>query len=337
MPEVSVIIPAYNHAAYIGEAVESVLNQSLKNLELIVVDDGSTDATPDVLARYTDPRMKVIRISNQGAHAAINIGLGQASAPYLAILNSDDAYHTQRLEKGVTALADRPEAGLLGSHIEIIDRKGKILGVKHGYRDAPPWLLEKPEHSFRAGEDLRAALLTENYWATTSNFIFSRRIHERVGAFRPLRYTHDWDFALRCALIAPLILLPEPLVRYRVHPTNTIRENQVAMVFEICWILAVHLPKHLADPEFLPYIQEAGRVDLLLHSIYAFGMEHVLSVLLLEDLQGNPDRALKLLIPDEPTRTRYLAFIEERLTAAPESTVGYDLQKFYTRLKKLIR
>jgi hypothetical protein len=257
--------------------------------------------------------MQVVRQANQGAHAAINRGLELASAPLLAILNSDDAYHPQRLGRARAALAADPEAGLAGTFIEIVDREGKSLGVKHGWRDASPWPLENPGRSFRAGDDLRAALLTENYWSTTSNFVFRRALYERAGAFRPLRYTHDWDFALRCARLSPQVLLEEALVRYRVHPANTIRENRAAMIYEICWILAVHLPGHLADPVFLPQVPEAERLELLTNSIYVFGMERVLSLMLLEDLSGNPERALQRLRPDDPVRERYLAYIEGRL------------------------
>ena len=97
MADVSVVIPSYNHAAYIREAVDSVLSQSLSDLELIVVDDGSQDESLDILAGYSDRRFHLYTQLNQGAHAAINRGLHAAAGDYLAILNSDDAYHPQRL------------------------------------------------------------------------------------------------------------------------------------------------------------------------------------------------------------------------------------------------
>ncbi|MFC2055915.1 hypothetical protein ACFLV7_16710, partial [Chloroflexota bacterium] len=74
--------------------------------------------------------------------------------------------------------------------------------------------------------------------------------YDLAGEFLPLRYAHDWDFALRMARVAQMVLLPEPLVNYRVHDENTIREDQPAMIFEICWILAVHLPDHMEDAGF---------------------------------------------------------------------------------------
>jgi hypothetical protein len=111
---------------------------------------------------------------------------------------------------------------------------------------------------------------------------------------------------------AKLVLHPEPLVRYRVHGGNTIRENQAAMIFEICWCLAVHLPEHLADRAFAD-ISTAPIVDELLHSIYTFGLERVLSVMLLQRLSENQPQALDLLAPNHPVRATYLAFIQREL------------------------
>ena len=315
MPEISVIIPSYNHAAYIGRAAESVFAQSHTDLELIVVDDGSTDNSPDILAGFRDPRLRVLTQSNQGAHAAINRGLRASTGKYLAILNSDDLYHPQRLAKTLDVLKSDPQVGLVGSYIEIMDREGKSLGTKHGYADASPWPLEAPERSFRAGNDLHKALLTENYWSTTSNFVFSRRWFDAVGEFRPLRYTHDWDFALRTARVARMVLLPEVLMRYRIHATNTIRNDRAAMIFEICWCLAAHLPQHLADSEFAD-LSAAPFVNELLHSIYTFGLEQVLSVMLLQRLAENQPLALALLDSGNPVRANYLAFIQRELAKA---------------------
>ena len=325
MPEVSVVIPSYNHAAFIAQAIRSVLDQSLTDLELIVIDDGSTDNSLEVLAGFSDPRLKVFLQENQGAHAAINRGLGESSGAYLSILNSDDAYTLDRLEKTVRALKANMRAGLAGSYIEIVDTQNKRLGIKHGYEDCSPWSLQAPERSFRAGTDLRAALLAENYWATTSNFVFSREWYERIGQFRPLRYAHDWDFALRMALHGDLILIPEPLLQYRIHEKNTIRENQAAMIFEICWCLAVHLPQHFGDQQFFQQPVER-RVSQLLHSIYTYDFDRVLSVMLVQNLHENMEQALRLLELDNPQRRTYLGFIADQLSnetsQAPASTSG---------------
>jgi glycosyltransferase involved in cell wall biosynthesis len=337
MPEVSVVIPSYNHAAYLAEAVGSALAQAQVDLELIVVDDGSTDRSLEILSGFSDPRLRVISQTNQGAHAAINRGLREATGEFLAILNSDDVYDPRRLETVLAAFRASPKAGFAGSHIEVIDSQGRQLGVKHGFQDLSPWQLEAPELSFRSGSDLRAALLTENYWSTTSNFVFRRDLYDLIGEFRPLRFTHDWDFALRAALMAGLVLLPEPLLKYRIHPHNTIRENQAAMVFEILWCLAVHIPRHLADPEFYAQAPEETRVEQLLHSIYTFDCGQVLEVMLLQRLHENETAALRLLEPGDQVRGKYLDYIRSRLAARvdvqPQKPVAIAAQLIKARAK----
>jgi len=297
---------------FVGEAVRSVLEQSWDDFELIVVDDGSGDGTLEVVRGIRDARVRVIAQEHLGAHAAINRGLEEATGDFVAILNSDDAYGERRLETMVRALEGDAAIGLAGSYIQIIDADGRSLGVKHGYRDLEPWALEAPERSFRADENLRLALLTENYLATTSNFVCRRAWQRRVGGFRPLRYTHDWDYALRMAAVAPLLLLPETLLKYRVHSRNTIREDMVAMVFEICWCLAVHLPVHV-DGEWFWQGVGARRVDQLLHSIYTYGCERVLAVMLAQGLHEDLDKALRLLDPGDEARAAYLEFIRRQL------------------------
>jgi GT2 family glycosyltransferase len=334
MPVVSVVIPSYNHAAFIAEAVNSVLTQSLRDLELIVVDDGSTDASLNVLAGFSDPRVKIISQANQGAHAAINRGLREASGKYLAILNSDDVYYPRRLEKAIKALEADPQVGLVGSYIEIVDTEGKTLGVKHSYQNCSPWLLETPEESFRAVDDLRAALLTENYWATTSNYVFPRTWFERIGEFLPLRYAHDWDFALRMAKVARMVMLPEVLMRYRVHEKNTIRENQAAMIFEICWCLAVHLPQSLEGDGVLNRYPQGEQVSRLLHSIYTYGLEQVLSVMLLQRLHENPEMALELLEPGNAVRSGYMDFIIRKTVLEENSATQQSAPASVSPLKK---
>jgi len=315
MPAVSVVIPSFNHAAWVAGAVESALAQTLAELEVIVVDDGSTDDSPAVLAGLRDPRLTVVTQANRGAHAALNAGIERAAAPAIAVLNSDDAWHPERLRRCLPALA--AGVSLVGSWIEIVDAGGTTIGLKHGYRDCEPWLLPHPERSFRAGDDPRAVLLTEHHLATTSNFVFRRADWAAVGGFRPLRYTHDWDFALRLAALGPPRLVEQPLLRYRVHERNTIREDRAAMVFEICWCLAVHLPRHLTAPWFGGASGE--RMPQLFASLYTFGCEAVLATMLAFDLARDDALALALLDPADARRRALLDGIRERLVANNET------------------
>ncbi|GAB4501287.1 MAG: hypothetical protein Fur0035_08290 [Anaerolineales bacterium] len=337
MPEFSVIIPSYNHAKYIKTAIESVLSQSLGDLELIVIDDGSSDNSLEIISQFTDPRLRLFRQPNQGAHEAINRGIRVAAGTYISILNSDDVYETSRLQKIKECFVANPNAGLVSSYINLIDSNGRLLGIKEGYKSANPWLLDLPEKSFRGGENLQKALLAENYIATTSNFAFLKKWFDAVGPFRPLRYAHDWDFALRIARQTSIHLIPEPLLNYRVHATNTIRENQSAMVFEICWCLAVHLPRYFVG-DFALGLDSFSDVEQLLHSIYLFGVDKVLSIMLLQRLSENDDLSLALLDAGNPLRAKYVDFISRELnknSPAPQpSSLRDSLSAWWNRLGK---
>ena len=219
-PKISVVVPAFNHQAYITEALTSVLDQTLDDLELIVIDDASRDSTWDIIQTIRDPRLRAIRhTTNQGAHATLNEGLTLARGDYLAILNSDDAFHPERLARMLTALGT--DARLAFSGVDFIDSDGRPAP---GHERA----LDYASACARcAGQPPTGWLLTSNLAITTSNFVFPRSLFQRIGGFSDLRYTHDWEWALRASTDTPPLWLPEPLVRYRVHPSNTLAEDDV--------------------------------------------------------------------------------------------------------------
>ena len=340
MAEISVVIPSYNHEAYIRQAIDSVLAQTWSDLELIIIDDGSSDNSFQIIREYQDPRVRAFTQQNQGAHAAINRGIELATGRYVSILNSDDAYLPDRLEKLVALLKSNPDAGLAASYIQVIDPSGAPLGIKHAYKDLEPWPLAHPELSFRAGEDPFSALLTENHLATTSNFLFDRSRYNTLGGFRSLRYTHDWDFALRAARAAggKLCIAPQPLLKYRLHSHNTIRENKAAMVFEICWCLAMHLPTCLQALK-PPLNTGNGQVSRLLHSIYTYRADAVLATLLALGIANDETMALELLIPRHPVRLECIDYInsvlDEQTVLSPPSLslrLGRRLRNYLGRL-----
>ncbi|MDN7944087.1 glycosyltransferase [Burkholderia multivorans] len=246
MSLVSVVIPSYNHARYIRQAVNSVLGQSHRELELIVIDDGSKDESLEYLRTVTDPRFRLIEQPNAGAHNAINRGLEAAKGSYLAILNSDDVFHPTRLEVALDALAGGA-VDLVATWIEVIDADGNTRGVKEGWHNMLPWPIARPERTFAACSDFAKNLLMTNFVSTTSNVVFSRRLYERVGGMRNLRFAHDWDFLLRAARAFECTLIPQPLLQYRIHSSNTISSNRAWMLFEICWVLAVGMMLYEGD------------------------------------------------------------------------------------------
>ena len=120
---ISVIIPAYNHEKFVAEALESVLNQSWKNLELIVIDDGSTDRTGEIVKGYDDRRLTYIYQENQDAYNTINRGLHMAKGDYIAILNSDDIYVPNRVER-LLKILKKTKATCIFTDIQPIDERG---------------------------------------------------------------------------------------------------------------------------------------------------------------------------------------------------------------------
>ncbi len=240
MARVSVLLPSYNHEAFIDEAVASVLGQTLTDFELVIVDDGSTDGSWARIQRFEDRRIVRHRQENQGAHAALNKAreLASPESEFLAILNSDDAFDPRWLESAVNALGSRPEAGFCSALLRMVgpEQDPKTAWRRAWYQDAL--------RNYRESKDLEASLLHANFIMTTSNVVVRRDLFEWTGGFRPLRYVHDLDFFLRLASRSELALVEEELVTYRLHAANTIREtarDERQIVFEIGWILANHL------------------------------------------------------------------------------------------------
>lgn len=331
-PLVSVVIPAYNHARFVTEAVRSALGQEGVPLEVVVVDDGSTDGTREVVQRIDDPRLQVLAQENRGAHAALDAGIRRSSGDYLALLNSDDRFAPDRLTRALDVLRADPGLALVGSHVTVIGADGRARGVKHGFTDLDPWPVAAPEETFKADDDLQTALLLQNYWATTSNFVMPRATYDRHGPFLPLRYCHDWDFALRVQLGDRAALVPEPLVDYRLHGANTIRENRAAMVFEICWVMAVHVPRYVARPGFWDAGRER-RACQLLRSVHVYGCDGVLWNMMLHVVSGPAGADLALLDPSDPVRRLFLDEIAHTLARAHRDRPV----PFKTRLRQSLR
>ena len=303
---ISVVLPVYNHEKYVSEAIESVLNQTYVSLELIIIDDGSKDRSLDIIHRYSeDSRVTIIEQENMGAHNAINRGLALAKGKYLAILNSDDAYEPDRFEKMIAAIEKDPELGFCCSYISVVNNKGKVLGVKEGWKNMEPWPVSHSERSL-SHEGFTGNLLICNFISTTSNFFFRREVYEKHGGMRNLRFVHDWDFALRIAADTKCTIIEEPLMRYRVHDTNTISSDRKWMLYEIVWIWAVDLIRY--------YERKGLDVFKLAESLNLQGNDKLLWMLLIfiqkEKALGN-ENAEERLLDDEDLRKQFIEYITE--------------------------
>lgn len=316
-PLVSVIIPSFNHERYLEQAIQSVLEQSHARLEIIVIDDGSTDRSLEVARGLRDDRLQVHAQPNQGAHATLNRGLHMARGEYIALLNSDDRFAPTRIERLLRACEERPRPVLVCSHIEVIDADDRQLGVKRAFENHLPRPAFAPDETFQATGHPALNLLGSNYIATTSNMLFKRFVFERIGGFRPYRYTHDWDFALRAASRGDLAIVPEPLISYRLHAHNTINENEERMILEICATLACNLGRVLhKHGQVLPEGELARR---LLHSLELYDCEEVLLMMLaLFAATGNEDALIaKAVDPEGELAGVFLPMIRKNARKRP--------------------
>lgn len=202
MAQISVIIPAYNQEHFISQAIYSVLSQTFADFELIVVDDGSTDRTSDILARVEDPRMCVLRQANAGLSAARNAGIRSTSAPLVTFLDADDMFLPHKLAILNTYLREHEQIGLVAGGIYVVDEQGAILSE----RVQRPASLKLPELVF--GNTL-----------PVSGILLRRDWLSRVGDFdETLRACEDWDMWLRLAAAGcDFAWVERAVVAYRIH------------------------------------------------------------------------------------------------------------------------
>lgn len=223
----SVVIPSYNHVEFLPEAIVSAMTEKTV-AEILIADDGSSDGSVSVIEQLCEihaPRLSNLTsfpARNVGAHATINDLIAAAKYDWVAILNSDDRFAPGRFSAVQNRLRTRPFDFCFGN-LAIIDANSEVVGRKRAFKDpqypfagAEPLVGSDPENLF-------GGLLCQNYIATTSNMVFTKKLWDAVGGFRPYRYVHDWDFALRAMLVGTAFYIDEYMALYRQHGANTIR------------------------------------------------------------------------------------------------------------------
>ncbi|OGR69975.1 MAG: hypothetical protein A2089_11520 [Elusimicrobia bacterium GWD2_63_28] len=210
-PLVSVVMPSYNHASFIGRAVESVLGQTCADLELIVIDNHSTDGTDGVLAAIQDPRLRVIKISNGGIIAASrNLGVKSASGRYIAFIDSDDIWLPEKLERQLEALRAAPGAVLAYCRFRT------LTGDERSAEALPPLRV------CTSGQIFNQIYL--KHFVACSGVLAEKRALDEAGGFSEevgLVAIEDTDLWLRLSAKGGGVLSSEaPLFLYRVHPGN---------------------------------------------------------------------------------------------------------------------
>jgi len=197
MPTLSVIVPCFNHGRYVDEAVTSVLDQTFNDLEVIVVDDGSTDATTKrLLAGYERPSTTVLRTPHVGKSAACNLGIRHGSGRHLLVLDADDRIASTYAEKAIRILEERPAVGIVYCEAE-------RMGKKTGPWDLPPY---DPVGMLRRNLIFSAAFFRREGWEKAGGYLEGMTVFE------------DYDFWL--SLIGQgweVVRIPEVLFSYRAH------------------------------------------------------------------------------------------------------------------------
>jgi len=202
-PAVSVLMGVWNGAPQVREAIESILSQTMADLELIVVDDDSTDATPGILASFRDSRLQVVRRARGGLTPALNAALRLSQAPLLARLDADDIALPERLERQLAFLSAHPDVGLVGTAAREVDASGHEVAVVR-----PP--------ADDAG--IRRALIRRNPFVHSS-VVMRRGAVEQVGGYdEAFPVAQDYDLWMRMSRVTRMANLPEPLVVRRLRP-----------------------------------------------------------------------------------------------------------------------
>jgi hypothetical protein len=225
-PKVSVLMAAHNAAAYLRQSINSILQQSFRDFELIVVDDASSDATRDIVMSYDDSRIRLIHTgANMGVVGARNLGFDAARGAYLAIQDADDISHPTRLARQVEHLDRHPGDVLVATDIRQMHLGGEMVRPRTG-GPASPLLLYWMLH-------------LGNPLAFSSTMMRMSALH-RLPAFlrEERRYAEDYDLYVRLLAHGGVARLPQPLLIYRVHPESCSARNRGAMIQQTGNILA---------------------------------------------------------------------------------------------------
>ena len=213
MPKVSVIIPSYNCERYIAETIGSVLNQSLKDLELIVVDDGSIDRTREIISSYGPP-VRLIAQANAGVCAARNRGIREATGDFICLLDHDDCWFADKLARQVEEFQAHPEAGVVYSSFICWH-----AGADGHFPD--PGSFDLTSYPDDIDPDLSGWIYHQfllDCWMLTSTAMFRAEVFQQSGVFdESLPYSEDWELWLRIAREYPINRLRRPTTLYRQH------------------------------------------------------------------------------------------------------------------------
>lgn len=203
---ISVIIPVFNGEKTIGETINSISNQTFQDIEIIIINDGSTDTTLEIIEKISDSRIKIFSYPNAGLSASRNRGISQAKGEYISFIDADDLWTPDKLESQWQALQSNPQAAVAYSWTDYIDESSKF--IKSGRR-------------IKANGDAFSKLLITNFLENGSNPLISQKCFEKVGGFdESLPAAEDKDMWLRLAANYEFVCVEKPQILYRTSATS---------------------------------------------------------------------------------------------------------------------
>lgn len=206
MPEISVLLPVYNAAHFIEKAIISILTQTMKNFEFIIINDGSTDSSGEILQKFAhkDIRIRLVQRPNKGLIATLNEGIALARSPLIARMDADDIALPHRLERQCTYLKSHPETVAVGSYVQFMDRCGHTYRTKY----------------LPAGEGLRKAFLWGCPIMHPTVMMRTEAVREAGGYSPEFPSAEDYALWLRLLSLGGIDNIPEVLLSYRVHGSS---------------------------------------------------------------------------------------------------------------------
>jgi|GEM_PF-457222 len=247
-PLVSVIIPTYNYGYYIEGTIQSVLSQTFSDFEVIVVDDGSTDNTGEIVRQFGD-KVQYIRQDNGGPNMARNTGIKAARGQYIAFLDADDKWLPEKLERQMPLIQRDPKIGLVYSRVYKFDQSGVIFG------------------HYPLGPCYRGKVMRQLYMRqviTMSSALMKREVFKRVGLFdEKVTGPDDWDMWLRIAACYEFDFVPQPLALYRIHNSWARTKNPEKFEKEMLAFFSQIADNHPEELRALKEIRLSSFIEML--------------------------------------------------------------------------
>jgi hypothetical protein len=285
-PYISVVMSVFNGQSFLSEAIESILNQTFRDYEFVIIDDGSTDKTAEILAEYAgrDQRIRVHRHENKGRAASLNIGIELSRAPYIARMDADDIALPDRLKDQIEYLDRHPEVGVLGGAFDLISTNGRVLKtVRYPSDDS----------------ELRPLILVDNPICHPAA-VMRKDVALASGGYRKVILdADDYDLWLRISERSKLANLGKCVLRYRIHSNQVSIRNMRSqkMCVLAARVAALQRRAGHADPlseieEITPqFLSTFGVTEAEIQRGVSGGYQYWIDIL----SQADPEAALRVI------------------------------------------